>query len=233
MYYLGNRYYNSAKCRFLNSDCVLGFSPTAYCDILNPFVYATNSPVMCIDTSGFFPDLFWDIASLVGSVIDVIANPSDPWAWAGLAGDVIDVCIPLVGGVGEVAKAAGTVSDVNKAVKRGDAALEAAQSVKPYAKHRPSYAKGQIQAVWDNNYDPILGGCKDPLTGQVIKWDKSKPRGQQWHMGHISGSEYSKMHKRYMAGDISKQEFLDWFHDPSNYYPELPSSNMSHKLEQK
>ena len=34
----------------------------------------------------------------------VVANPTDPWAWAGLVGDAIDL-IPFVSGVGETTKA--------------------------------------------------------------------------------------------------------------------------------
>ena len=32
-------------------------------------------------------------------------NPSDPWAWVGLVGDLIDVAVPFVGGLGETVRA--------------------------------------------------------------------------------------------------------------------------------
>lgn len=41
---------------------------------------------------------------------------ADPWAWAGLVGDVVDVVVPFVSGMGEVTKAAGTVADVADAI---------------------------------------------------------------------------------------------------------------------
>ena len=58
------------------------------------------------------------------------ANPTDPWAWASLAGDAIDVAVPFVTGVGEVIKAAkfanrtaeviDTVNDVSKVIELAD-----------------------------------------------------------------------------------------------------------------
>ncbi len=57
------------------------------------------------DTSGYVWDTALDIISLCASVADVLANPYDPWAWAGLAGDTIDL-IPFVTGVGEITKVA-------------------------------------------------------------------------------------------------------------------------------
>ena len=50
--------------------------------------------------------------------------------------------------------------------------------------------------------------------------------------GHIEGEEYRKMHKRYMDGEISKDDFLKWFRNPDNYQPQSQYSNRSHKFEQ-
>ena len=101
---------------------------------------------------------------------------------------------------------------------------------KAYSKSRPRYAKGQVEQVWKNAKDPITGKVYDP-TGVEIKWDKSKKRSGQWDMGHIPGQKYSNMHKKYMNGEISKKEFLEWYRNPKNYRPELPSTNRSHKYE--
>lgn len=45
--------------------------------------------------------------------------------------------------------------------------------------------------------------------------------------GGILGSDPIK----YMDDVISKDEFLDWYHNPKNYRPELPSTNRGHKFE--
>ena len=59
---------------------------------------------MRTDDGGMFWDTFFDVVSLVVSVVDVINHPKDAGAWLGLAGDVIDVAVPFVGGVGESAR---------------------------------------------------------------------------------------------------------------------------------
>ena len=52
-------------------------------------------------------------------------------------------------------------------------------------------------------------------------------------MGHKPGKEYWKLYKRFIDGHIAKEEFLKEYRDPNNYTPELPSTNRSHKYEQK
>ena len=78
------------------------------------------------DGDGEFWDLIFDVVSVVTSVVEVIKNPDDPWAWAGLVGDIVDVAVPFVGGVGEVTKAAGAVSKTADLV---DAAHDATKAV--------------------------------------------------------------------------------------------------------
>jgi len=101
---------------------------------------------------------------------------------------------------------------------------DVATKAKPYTNSRPSYDKGQVDEVWNNAKDPATSKVYDP-TGVEIKWDPTKPRNGQWDMGHIPGEKYSDMQKLYMDGTISKQEFLEWYKNPSNYRPELSSTN--------
>ena len=101
---------------------------------------------------------------------------------------------------------------------------------KPYANSRPSYTKNQVEEVWEMAKDPVTGKVYDP-TGVEITWDRTKPRNGQWDMGHIPEEKYSEIHKLYMDDVISKDEFLDWYHNPKNYRPELPSTNRGHKFE--
>ncbi|MCM3793701.1 T7SS effector LXG polymorphic toxin [Priestia megaterium] len=112
----------------------------------------------------------------------------------------------------------------DEVVKNGDV------SKKPYSSSRPSYGKGQVEQVWENAKDPINGKIYDP-SGVEIGWDKSKPRNGQWDMGHIPGEKYSDIHELYMNGTITKKEFLEWYRDPANYRPELPSTNRGHEYE--
>lgn len=78
---------------------------------MNLFAYCGNNPVNRADYSGHFWDTVFDVVSLCFSIAEVVANPADPWAWAGLAGDIIDL-VPFVTGVGEVTKAVGATVKV-------------------------------------------------------------------------------------------------------------------------
>jgi len=66
----------------------------------NLYSYCDNNPVNRSDNSVKFWETVFDIVSLGFSIYDVYRNPSDPWAWAGLA-DQMGRTILLFGGVGE------------------------------------------------------------------------------------------------------------------------------------
>ena len=83
LYYLMARYYNPVNGRFLSEDPVM--------DGYNWYVYCDNNPITYYDPSGTIPfETIFDIVSLVWSIGDVISDPTDGWAWAGLAGDLVD-----------------------------------------------------------------------------------------------------------------------------------------------
>ena len=135
----------------------------------------------------------------------------------------------------------GTLSEAELEVMNLEASLElekqqlgnvgeSSSGSKPYTNSRPSYGKNQVNEVWENAKDPITGKVYDP-SGVEITWDKTKPRNGQWDMGHIPSEKYSEMHQLYMDDVISKDEFLEWYRNPRNYRPELPSTNRSHKYE--
>lgn len=114
LYYLNSRYYDSTVGRFINADGLVSASSTLLGT--NMYGYCENNPIIRSDTAGEFWDTVFDILSLMSSVVDVCANPDDPWAWAGLVGDTIDL-IPLVTGVGEVTRAISTVDRIGNTVQ--------------------------------------------------------------------------------------------------------------------
>ena len=95
---------------------------------------------------------------------------------------------------------------------------------------RPSFRKGVVEEVWENAKGPD-GLVRDPNTGEVINWTPGESRKGVWDMGHIPEAKYSEMHEAYMNGELTTKEFVDWYNDPANYRPELPSNNRSHKYE--
>ena len=90
----------------------------------NTFAYCNNNPVIKVDNNGYAAETVWDVISLCSSAVEVALNPADPWAWAGLVGDIIDVAIPFVGGIGEVTRAIGTTVRV---VDKADDVIDAAK----------------------------------------------------------------------------------------------------------
>jgi hypothetical protein len=71
----------------------------------NTFAYCSNNPITRKDSAGNAFETVFDFISLATSINDVIDNPADPWAWAGLVGDAVDFLIPCIGGIGEGARA--------------------------------------------------------------------------------------------------------------------------------
>ena len=113
LYYLQSRFYNPSICRFINADGIIGVSsvliPHNICSC------CSNNQTKRKDAGDtFFIDTVFDIVSLAVSVVDVASTPTDPWAWAGLAGDVVDL-IPGVTGVGETVRLANAGKNLKKA----------------------------------------------------------------------------------------------------------------------
>ena len=116
-YYISSRYYDPEIGRFINADTteVLSVSPMSMAD-KNLFAYCDNNPIVRVDIEGNVWETVFDVISLGASVVEVAVNPTDPWAWASLAGDVVDL-IPFVSGVGEVTRAVKTVDKVKDTVQ--------------------------------------------------------------------------------------------------------------------
>ena len=122
LYYLNARYYCPEWRRFISPD------DTSYLDTknvngLNLYAYCNNDPVNYADPSGHWIETVFDLFSLGISVVEVVINPVDPLAWAGLAGDALDL-IPFVTGLGE------TIKGVRVVAKGADAADDAMDTIR-------------------------------------------------------------------------------------------------------
>ncbi len=118
LYYLQSRYYNPERGRFINADSLATTGQGLLGN--NMFAYCNNNPVIHQDSSGRALETVFDIISLGASIAQVTVNPTDPWAWIGLIGDVADVAIPCVGGLGEairMLKAIDAIDDTVDAVR--------------------------------------------------------------------------------------------------------------------
>ena len=136
-YYLNSRYYDPAIGRFITADKFSTIKASSFeLTDKNLYAYCDNNPVNRTDDGGMFWDTVFDVVSWAMSATEVIANPANPWAWAGLIGDTVDF-IPFVTGVGEVTKALGAakkageilddVHDAKKAIENMAELAEAGQ----------------------------------------------------------------------------------------------------------
>ena len=147
------------------------------------FTYCGNNPVNRKDAYGYAWETIWDAISLATSVAEVAANPYDPWAWIGLAGDAADVLIPFIGGIGETTlalKAASqasevidTASDVKKGWRVGEdiTNLTKAGNVPSWSIMRSRYWKNKAHYFKD---DPLytaadISRMEKGLAPQIVE----------------------------------------------------------------
>lgn len=103
--------------RFLNADTVNVLEAKGDLYDKNLFAYCDNNPVVRVDLGGEFWDTIFDVVSLSSSVVDVVKNPTDPMAWAGLAADAVCLVTPCFTGGGAIVKAVTKADDVVDVVK--------------------------------------------------------------------------------------------------------------------
>ena len=129
LYYLNTRYYDANTGRFISPDTesVITATPNALTD-KNLYAYCDNNPVMRRDDGGQLWDTLFDVVSLAFSVADVVATPANPWAWAGLVGDVVDL-IPFVSGVGEATDLLRVATKADEFVDAVDNANDASKAI--------------------------------------------------------------------------------------------------------
>jgi RHS repeat-associated protein len=130
--------------------------------------------------------------------------------------------IPIGGGKGNLLKA--NTAATSEILEESGESLAS-----KYAKTRPKFRNGVIEKVWKKALKEGNGIVTDPNTGDVLTWDKTKPRRGQWDMGHIKGNTYNKLVEDLKTGKINQQQFLDEYNNPDNYTPEDPSSNRSRR----
>ena len=160
-YYLQSRYYDPSIGRFISADVLLSTTQGVIGN--NSFAYCGNDPINRLDDEGAFWETVFDVISLVASVAEVVANPADPWAWAGLVGDAIDL-IPFVSGVGEVTRA---VKVTVKAVDKADDVIDAAKTLYRAADSSSLIRKstGSYEIIFESGKNYVgKGGFKRAMT---------------------------------------------------------------------
>ena len=184
-YYLQSRYYNPEVGRFISSDVLLSTGQGVLGH--NAYAYCGNNPASRIDTEGDLWDTLFDVVSLCLSVADVIAAPADPWAWAGLAGDVIDL-IPFVTGVGEATKAVGATV---KVINRVDDAVDTIKIVKAV-----DFTDDALDTI--KTLDKVNGATKSSLSA-----------GRRIHHGYKAGDDILYGISKEVTRNRVRADFVD------------------------
>ena len=186
LYYLQSRYYDPQICRFINADNLTSTGQ----GILgtNAFSYCANNPVSRVDTKGSFWESAFDIISLGASIVEVAVNPTDPWAWASLIGDTIDL-IPFVTGTGELTR---LIRTSVTAVDKVDDVIDSAKALRRAADATSDLKKatGSYEILFRNNFFYVgKGGFSRAIQSasryidganfpQYIRW-KSAPNAYE------------------------------------------------------
>ena len=198
LYYVSSRYYDTEIDRFITLDTidVLTATPTGLTD-KNLYAYCDNNPIVRVDRGGQVWETVFDVISLGASIVEVSINPQDPWAWAGLVGDVVDLAIPFVGGIGEATKAVKTTTRIANNV---DAVNDATKSVK-------SLRRSAVKKAWKNERNNVINGG----PGSSRLWTSSE-KVELLKTGKVKGYHGHHMFSvnRFpsLAGESSNIQFL-------------------------
>ena len=179
------------------------------------FAYCGNNPVSRSDSGGCFWDIVFDVASLVCSVIEVVNNPDDVGAWVGLVLDVVDVVVPIVSGLGEVADAA------NAARKITNTAADAKKAAKTVHGNSLNYP--------GVNYGYVLS---DKTTGEIVKFGETINPTRRYTKKFLNGDNpINKPLDMSVVISGTKRDIHNWQHEQIvDYYEavgELPALNKS------
>ena len=246
LYYYGARYLDPKLCIWYGADPKENDYPS-----ISTYCYTLGNPVKTIDPDGNSPltkfvKAGMKISAKVGK--DGIKALGQASTYTQAVSDIsndINTLFDSNSTVGERVIAGASIvsealpislNDAKSIAKSGKRFLNKlsertiGNTKKPYSKSRPKYGKGQVENVW-NNAKESEGKVYDPNIGIELHWDITKPRKGQWDMGHKPDAKYSDLHRDYMDGKITKEEFLHRYRDPNNYRPELPINNRSHKYE--
>lgn len=99
---------------------------------------------------------------------------------------------------------------------------------RPYLnpKNRPSFRKGIVDKVRKEFTD--ADGVLHDWRGKPVDWQPGQPRAGIWDMGHKPGHKYSDVWRSYVNGEMTPQQFLNWYNEPKNYRVEFSSRNRAH-----
>ena len=205
LYYLQSRYYDPQLGRFINGDATTvtgqGFAGN------NMFVYCGNNPIIRRDTAGYAFETIFDVITLGLSIAEVAANPYDPMAWIGLAGDLVDI-IPFVTGVGETVRGLRFIDKAGDVVEIAESADNAVDTYKSL--RRLNKGKGnEVHHIIEKRFADALGikNTDEMLSVALSKGDHKA---------------YTSAWRKNLAYGKKNVERLELFQTAANIYKDTP-----------
>ena len=184
------------------------------------YAYCGNNPIIPKDSSGRTPETIFDLISLGLSIAEVAANPTDFWAWMGLLGDVVDVAVPFVGGLGEATRAAkliDTVADVADTAHDVDNVLDVVDDVNDLGKSIDNVADVAVQNIHGNslnctrtNYGYVLLDGDD----NIMKFGETLNPTKRYSKKYLSSNGVTMQ----ILESGSKADIHYWQYDMNMYY---------------
>jgi len=205
LYYYRARYYDPDSGRFVSQD------PIGYRGGANLYAFAGSNPVNHRDPHGLWLDTFIDLGFIAYDIYQLFTdscNVGENLTALGL--DVVGAVVPFATGLGQASRVARHADDV----------ADVAQEL-----HRPYIRKSTREAVENAAQKTADGKFIDPNTGKVIDG--------KYDLGHKPGNEHWREKAKAEAEGLTQKQFNDRMNDPSKYQIEDPSSNRSHRYEQK
>lgn len=257
LYYYNARYYDPELGRFIQPDPRIQdlSNPQSY----NRYSYCVNDPLRYTDPTGL--DYWGDVggmfvgyyqagASVVHGTVFMVAHPITTVEGVGTAvahpvntvsaigsgiakdwnsgaqgqGRVVGGALLAVGMAVAPGAEAGNLSKVGEVANAGEK-VEGAAAAAAKDLRRP-YIRNDVRAEVEARAPKTPEGkFIDPNTGEVIEG--------KYDLGHKPGNEFRTEQAKAQAEGLTQKQFNDRMNNPDKYQIESPSSNRSHKFEQK
>ncbi len=197
LYYLQSRYYNPEWGRFINADAISALTHDLNRYNKNLYAYCDSNPNVRQDYDGKAWETVFDVISLIGSIADVCIEPTNPWAWASVIGDTLDL-VPVVTGLGESVRAVKIVNKVDNVV---DTTKIAKKSTRIHGNSLKSKKINYGYALLDKN-------------NKILKFGETINPKTRYTKKYLSKNDY---HMKILVYGNKKNVHL-WQYDMNMYY---------------
>ena len=151
--------------RFINGDAYASTGQGILGN--NMFAYCANNPIIRTDSSGEAFETPLDVVSLLLSAAELAANPTDLWAIASFSGDLLDVLLPMVTGLGETIRAFKAADSITEVVTYTEKVMRQMEKTSDFFHAFPSMIDSLVDMT---KIEPLLEQ-RDNVIRLVVKND--------------------------------------------------------------